>query len=146
MSVLYCDRHNLSYCGLRSRSFSVGYGASVLAMAVALTRACDLRLGATDRASLLAAAVAFYGARLGLFLLFREWTVPSKAEAIKKFDTSPRLKRIPLALGVSVFYAFMVSPLMYAARAPLNGNTVANAGVALAWAGAVMEAIADGKA
>jgi len=123
-------------------SFSVGYGFGVFAMALALWKQFQIGLSLSPL-SLLASAVMFYGIRLGTFLLVREWTVPSKAEVIKGFDKSPRLKRIPLAVSVSMFYAFMTSPLMYAARAAIDNSNVMKAGVALAWVGAVMEAVAD---
>lgn len=88
----------------------------------------------------------FYGIRLGSFLFIREYTVPSKQKAVKSFDKSPRLKRIPLALSVSIFYAFLTSPLMYAARNgadALSGSIVTKIGIALAWIGAIIEAVAD---
>jgi len=80
-------------------SFSVGYGYSVLAMGVALwsTFGTDLlaavRVGGSSSASLgpflLLTSILFYGFRMGSFLLFREFTVPSKHEQIKLFDKSP---------------------------------------------------------
>lgn len=127
-------------------SFSVGYGFSVMAMGIALFRTFEMgALGIRSPLFLMALSVIFYGARLGSFLLIREWTVPSKAKTIKEFDKAPRLKRIPLALSVSIFYAFMTSPLLYAARATganIHKNTML-VGVGLAWLGAGMEAIAD---
>eukprot|EP00591_Stephanopyxis_turris_P000913 CAMPEP_0195519298 /NCGR_PEP_ID=MMETSP0794_2-20130614/14564_1 /TAXON_ID=515487 /ORGANISM="Stephanopyxis turris, Strain CCMP 815" /LENGTH=348 /DNA_ID=CAMNT_0040648423 /DNA_START=148 /DNA_END=1194 /DNA_ORIENTATION=- len=134
-------------------SFSVGYGFSVFTMGIALTQIFNIGLLNASPLSLLAGAVMFYGARLGLFLLVREWTVQSKKEQVKEFDKSPRLKRIPLAVSVSIFYAFMTSPLMFAARAAGTGAVAAGAagdvvmkvGVALAWSGALVEAIADGQ-
>ena len=94
-------------------SFSVGYGFSVFAMGLALYN--QFQIGVSSSAlSLLATAVIFYGARLGSFLLLREFTVESKRDQLKSFDKTPRLKRIPLAIAVSMFYAFMTSPLMYA--------------------------------
>lgn len=126
-------------------SFSVGYGLSVFAMGLALLQTFQIGISASPL-SLLTMAVMFYGARLGGFLLLRELTVPSKAKQIKEFDKSPRLARIPLALSFSIFYAFLTTPLLYAARAaPLENNLVTNIGVALAWLGASLEAIADGQ-
>eukprot|EP00546_Thalassionema_frauenfeldii_P001975 CAMPEP_0178934466 /NCGR_PEP_ID=MMETSP0786-20121207/23880_1 /TAXON_ID=186022 /ORGANISM="Thalassionema frauenfeldii, Strain CCMP 1798" /LENGTH=254 /DNA_ID=CAMNT_0020612255 /DNA_START=156 /DNA_END=920 /DNA_ORIENTATION=- len=126
-------------------SFSVGYGFSVFAMGLALFQTFSIGISKSSL-SLLSLAVMFYGARLGSFLLLREWTVPSKAEQIKSFDKSSRLARIPLAVSVAIFYAFETSPLLYAARAAIgNTNVVMNTGVGLAWLGAVLEALADGQ-
>lgn len=126
-------------------AFSVGYGFSVFAMGLALLQTFSIGISKSPLL-LLAMAVLFYGARLGGYLLLREWTVPSRAEQVKSFDKTPRLKRIPFAVSVSIFYAFMTSPLLYAARAsPVENNLVMNIGVALAWAGAILEAIADGQ-
>jgi len=134
-------------------SFSVGYGYSIFAMAYAITRTFNINIGSVNSLSLLASTVMFYGARLGTYLLLREWTVPSKSKSIKEFDKTPRLKRIPLALAVSMFYAFMTCPLMYAARAVSLSETtfigkkavMMNVGAGLALLGAVMEAITDGQ-
>lgn len=128
-------------------SFSVGYGFSVLAMGVILMKEFNVALDLASPASLLTSAVLFYGARLGAFLLVREWTVPLKAKQLKEFDKSPPLKRLPLAIGVSMFYAFMTSPLLYALRAgtAFGSCTVAKVGIALAWFGAIVEALADGQ-
>mmetsp|Transcript_4336 Transcript_4336/g.6235 ORF Transcript_4336/g.6235 Transcript_4336/m.6235 type:complete len:339 (+) Transcript_4336:99-1115(+) len=125
-------------------SFSVGYGFSVFAMGLTVLRMFSIGVSISPL-SLLAMAVMFYGARLGGFLLLREWTVPSRAEKVKEFDTSPRLARIPLALSVSIFYAFLTTPLLYAARASETNSVVMNVGVALAWAGVILEALADGQ-
>ena len=125
-------------------SFSVGYGLSVFAMGLTIFQTFQIGFSLSPL-SLLASAVMFYGARLGTFLLLREFTVPSKKEQVKSFDKSPRLKRIPLALSVSLFYAFMTSPLMFAARASLEDSTIMKVGIAVAWLGAGMEAVADAQ-
>lgn len=130
-------------------SFSVGYGFSVAAMGVAVASTFGIGMTTASPLSLLAAGVVFYGTRLGSFLFLRELTVASKREQVKSFDKTPRLKRIPLAVSVSIFYAFMTSPLLYAARATASGlvldSPVTKVGVALAWAGAIMEAVADAQ-
>jgi len=149
-------------------SFSVGYGYSVLAMGVALwsTFGTDLlsavRVGGSSSATLgplvLLASILFYGFRMGSFLLFREFTVPSKHEQIKSFDKSPLLKQIPLpvAMIVSIYYAFKVTPVLYACRSAATATTTATAttvagtgsiitlaGAVIAWTGALIEAVAD---
>merc|ERR1712238_172144 len=92
--------------------------------------------------------------------LFREFTVKSKREQIKSFDKSPLLKRIPLAMSVSIFYAFEVTPVLYACRAAAaaaaataattvsatgtgTGAIITLAGAGIAWTGALLEAAAD---
>ena len=114
-------------------------------MGLAISSTFSVPLLSLSPLSLLSSVVMFYGARLAAFLLIREWTVPSKKEAMDSFDKSPRLKRIPLAISVSVFYAFLTSPLMYAARAGANATTgiLSKIGIIAAWTGAVIEAVAD---
>ena len=123
-------------------SFSVGYGLSVFAMGLSLYNQFNIGISNAPL-SLLATAVMFYGARLGSYLLIREWTVESKRDQLKTFDKTPRLKRIPMAIAVSMFYAFMTSPLMYAARSTLESNAVMKFGVGMTWFGAIMEAVTD---
>jgi steroid 5-alpha reductase family enzyme len=125
-------------------SFSVGYGFSVMAMGMALLRVFQ-PIAPVPLA--LVATTIFYGFRLGAFLAIRNASVPSKAEQMKNFDKSPRLLRIPLALGVALFYAFMTLPALYACRAgALEGipQQISITGTALAIIGAVLEAVADG--
>jgi len=148
-------------------SFSVGYGFSVFAMGLALLSVFGVDTLSTASASassasapplFLVAALLFYGFRLGSFLLLRELTVQSKQKQVKSFDKSPLLKRIPLAIGVSMFYAFMVTPVLYLCRSAAatattmtmtmtmpatNSITIALAGARIAWIGALMEAITD---
>lgn len=136
--------------------FSVGYGYSVFAMALFIAQSFGISLNlltpaggvTTNVASLLCAAVVFYGVRLGTHLVVREWTVPAKHKQMKDLDKSPRLKRLPFAVSVSLFYAFLTSPLLYAARAYTATNlvpvtVVTKVGVGLTWAGALIEALAD---
>lgn len=123
-------------------SFSVGYGFSVATMGLYTMKTFGIAPG-TSPLSLLALGVVFYGVRLGAFLLLREFSVASKKEQVKSFDKTPRLKRIPLALSVSLFYAFLTSPLLYAARASGLDHPLSHVGVGVAWTGAIVEAVAD---
>jgi steroid 5-alpha reductase family enzyme len=104
----------------------------------------DLRSSST----LLACAAAFYGFRLGSFLAIRNLVNTTKQKEVLAFEKTPRLKRIPFAVGVSLFYAFMTTPALYALRAPPATGTwashLAYGGVATAMLGAILEAIADG--
>eukprot|EP00957_Ditylum_brightwellii_P101475 7733046-Ditylum_brightwellii.AAC.1 len=99
---------------------------------------------------LLVSAILFYGIRLASFLLVRELTVPSKKKQLDAINKTPTLKRIPFAMSVSLFYAFMVTPALYLCRsssssAALTGKAlvISKVGTALAWFGAVTEAITD---
>lgn len=132
-------------------SFSVGYGFSVLSMSVACALAMRplipssiAQLTSANPSFLMLSAAVFYGLRLGSFLLMRELTVPSKAKSLKAMDKTPRPKRVILSANVSLFYALMTGPLMYALRSPVGrDNTVAMAGASMAWFGAILEAVAD---
>ena len=122
-------------------AFSVGYGFSVAATALYMMQA----FGATQNP--LVVAAAFYGLRLGSYLLQRLCVFPKKAAQLKEFDKSPPFQRVPLALSVSFFYAFMLTPVLYVLRASAAGdiasNPVLKVGTGMAWAGAILEAIAD---
>lgn len=160
-------------------SFSVGYGAAVAAMCSALVGIFGLPsplgraawytaagsssggggvLGGVTMApapQLLAYAGLIYGVRLASFLFLREVAVPSKREQIKKLDKTSRPARVPFAAAVGMFYAFMVSPVLYAIRSgaalscPFDVCTAATlgqvqwAGVILAFFGLAVEATAD---
>lgn len=89
-----------------------------------------------------------YGLRLASFIFLREQTVESKKKAFKDLDKSDPLKRIPLALGVSLLYAFMTSPALFALREPtlaagsaLEKVQLYSTGVSVF--GMILEAIAD---
>jgi steroid 5-alpha reductase family enzyme len=135
-------------------SFSVGYGFSVCIMALSLLAAYaplnDPLRASSSSSTLLACTAAFYGFRLGSFLAIRIFVNKTKQKEIREFEKTPRLKRIPFAVIVSLFYAFMMTPALYALRAPPapTGTTVASyiaySGVATAMCGAFLETIADG--
>lgn len=118
-------------------SFSVGYGYSVMAMAAILGKVFGF--------SPLVMAAAFYGCRLGSYLLLRNLISEEKAKQTKAFDKTPRLKRIPFAASVALFYSFLMTPALYAMRFAFAGsdNVALLAGTVIAWTGALLEAIAD---
>lgn len=128
-------------------SFSVGYGYSVMAMALTLLKTFA-PMDWKSSSHLLAVAAAVYGFRLGTFLSIRNIFNKSKGREMKNFDKTPRLQRIPFAVGVALFYSFMMCPAMYALRAPPDVGTIASkiaySGVGIAFTGALLEAIADG--
>jgi steroid 5-alpha reductase family enzyme len=122
---------------------SVGYGLTVATIGMALRSTFGVAPAGLEDA--MTAAVVFYGLRLSSFLLVRDlggWKPP-----VTRADTA-RVKRIPFALSLALFYAFMTTPVLYALRAPAVPGSVAGkiavAGTALAWFGAILEAVADG--
>mmetsp|Transcript_21728 Transcript_21728/g.47374 ORF Transcript_21728/g.47374 Transcript_21728/m.47374 type:complete len:325 (+) Transcript_21728:42-1016(+) len=132
-------------------AFTVGYGASVAVQSAALMASFGVPLLFTDKlapSALLANASLLHGIRLAAYLALRNATVPSKSKQMASMDKTPRLKRLPLALNVSLLYAFMVTPVLYALRG--NEEIIADhmdkkqmAGVAVAYLGLAIEAIAD---
>lgn len=132
-------------------AFTVAYGLSAAAMGWALRTAFGI-VGCGGPVGSLTAAMMAYGLRLSAHLLLRELTVPSKREQLASFDKTPRLKRIPFALSVGLFYGFMASPALFLCRASaaaggLSGTaaTAARIGGALAWFGLIVEAWTDGQ-
>jgi steroid 5-alpha reductase family enzyme len=51
--------------------------------------------------------------------------------------------RITFSASVSIFYAFLTTPVLYALRSTTTASDISNAGACLAWLGATLEAIAD---
>jgi steroid 5-alpha reductase family enzyme len=95
----------------------------------------------------LAVTTVIYGLRLAFYLLLREFSVDSKRKQVKSFDKMPRLQRTPLALSVSLLYAFMTSPALFALRGLVKTGTalekvqLVSTGVSVF--GMVLESIAD---
>lgn len=140
-------------------AFTVGYGLSVAVLGCALRSSFDVPWKLNDVStamslpSVLTASTIFYGVRLTSYLLLREWTGWKPKRAFSRKEPS-RLQRVPFALSLALFYAFMVSPVMYVLRrAPelttievVTASTswqVAWLGTGLAWMGAILEAVAD---
>jgi len=130
-------------------SFSVGYGVSVAAMALALLSSFDISCSTltSSAPAFLAVTTVIYGLRLAFYLLLREFSVDSKRKQVKSFDKMPRLQRTPLALSVSLLYAFMTSPALFALRGLVKTGTalekvqLVSTGVSVF--GMVLESIAD---
>jgi steroid 5-alpha reductase family enzyme len=121
---------------------SVGYGLTVAVIGMALRTIFGVAPAGLE--DVMTAAVVFYGLRLSSFLLLRDfggWKPPVTREE------PARIKRIPFAASLALFYAFMTTPVLYALRAPAVPGSVAGkiavAGTALAWFGALLEAVAD---
>ena len=138
-------------------SFSVGYGLSVAATALALLSSFTFTGGGVNLSiaglqslstpSILALTALVYGLRLGLYILVRERTVESKKKQFEDMNKTPVLKRTPLALGVSLLYAFMVSPVLFALRTTVESGSklelVQKFFTGVAAFGTVLEAVAD---
>eukprot|EP00569_Conticribra_weissflogii_P003237 CAMPEP_0171345448 /NCGR_PEP_ID=MMETSP0878-20121228/21605_1 /TAXON_ID=67004 /ORGANISM="Thalassiosira weissflogii, Strain CCMP1336" /LENGTH=294 /DNA_ID=CAMNT_0011848851 /DNA_START=238 /DNA_END=1125 /DNA_ORIENTATION=- len=137
-------------------SFSVGYGLSVATMAVALLLSFAFSGGnnisfsqINSIPSILALNALVYGLRLSGFLLTREYTVESKKKQFRDLDKTPRFKRTPLALGVSLLYSFMTSPLLFALRGVggvvpgSNAEKVQLVFTGISIFGMLLEAVAD---
>ncbi|KAL7533530.1 hypothetical protein ACHAXR_005292 [Thalassiosira sp. AJA248-18] len=136
-------------------SFSVGYGLSVAAMSLALLSSfaesssflslSQLKLASTP--TILATIALVYGLRLGGYILFRERTVESKKKQFDKLNTKPMLQRTPLALGVSLLYAFMVSPVLFALRGSVTAGSISQKVqlffTGMAAFGTILESVAD---
>lgn len=122
-------------------AFTVGYGFSTAAMGAALL--LHFRPPPTSLGALHAGCLVLYGVRLGLHLLVRELTVPEKAAQMKAMDGASRLQRVPFAASVSLLYAMMSSPVMFALQGGAASSPLAAAGVAMQWSGCILEATAD---
>lgn len=99
--------------------------------------------------TILAYTAAVYGLRLAAFIFARERSVESKKKVFDEIDAKQPsiLKRTPLALGVSLLYAFMVSPALFALRGSVESGSLSQkvqiffTGVAAF--GMLLESIAD---
>jgi len=132
-------------------SFSVGYGFSMAAMGLSLLFAFPgdggilAALKSGTPSYWLALSLVFYGLRLGGFILLRNATVPSKARTFKEMDRSSRPRRIPFAVTVAIFYAFLASPVLYTLRDSTQGVLLRKFGTSLAWMGFSLESFADAQ-
>lgn len=145
-------------------SFSVGYGLAIATMAMALLGSFPATATTTSTSfmtlakkvaadpSLIATITALlYGLRLSSFIYIRENSVESKRQQFEAMNKTPVLKRTPLALGVSLLYAFMMSPVLFALRASSTGSietgsmkhTIQWVSAGVATFGMLLESIAD---
>jgi steroid 5-alpha reductase family enzyme len=125
-----------SYC------FSVGYGAAVASMSLAIILSFGITVPRTAPELLLFASFV-YGIRLSTFLLVRMHSVKNMRAQAKATEKSHRIKFLILAVILSGLYACMVSPVLFLLRDDASLKTLQWTGVALAYAGLVLEAIAD---
>jgi steroid 5-alpha reductase family enzyme len=125
--------------------FEAGYGASVGVMSLALLVAFHDDVLRHPRISLLALAAVLYGMRLASFLLYREFSVPKMDRQTKEFDQKSKTLVLPLIVILAVFYACMVSPILFAFRSNVDSmkTLLEGMGVILAYLGLMMETVAD---
>jgi steroid 5-alpha reductase family enzyme len=139
--VAICTVMPLSLFGRKSFAFSVGYGASIGAMALALLCSFDTRTPDV----MICYGTFIYGVRLASFLLWRRAKVKGMAAQTRTFDEKPALKLIPLITFLGVLYAFMVSPVLFLLRDKHdhNSNGVTWLGLITLYTGLWVEAVAD---
>jgi len=133
-------------------AITIGYGLSVAAMGLVLNE--TFKPPVTSIGGFLTTVVIAYGIRLASYLFLRQSA--GYKPKIKREDPA-RIKRVPFALSLALFYAFMTCPTMYVLRAQLYDVFGSNGGGAIwkfrtAWAGAivgafgmVLEALADAQ-
>jgi steroid 5-alpha reductase family enzyme len=91
-----------------------------------------------------------YGLRLGLYLSFREGRTAYRRELqdVKNRGSDiGLLKKAAIWVGVAVLYVMMISPVLYRARADIDGrysiSALAWSGTAVMTAGLLLEGLAD---
>jgi steroid 5-alpha reductase family enzyme len=117
---------------------SVAYGFSVFAACLTLFNLFPM--DPASSASLLVKACMFYGMRLGGFLLLRDMT----RKHTSSINNGSIMSRVIFSLSVSLFYAFLTTPALYALRGP-SSSLISLAGANLAWFGAILEGVADAQ-
>jgi steroid 5-alpha reductase family enzyme len=137
--------------------FSVGYAASVATMTIGIMFAFDVSVAAAKIHSpqeYLVQAAFWYGLRLSSFLALREVTVVRMRKQTEGLQKYPPARMMLLATVMGIVYAFMVSPVLFAMRGTNQEDSsgrdenklktaVVWIGVALAYIGLILEAVAD---
>lgn len=99
----------------------------------------------TGLAAAHAAAFIFYGARLILFLLYREICLPVSVHQMAQREATlkERLKRAPVILGCAFLYFCMAAPLRVTALSAPTLGPLAAAAIAMMWIGISLAAVGD---
>ena len=126
--------------------FSVGYGLSSAAAGAAV-----LASGAVGAGPVAAAAgggLVAYGLRLAAFLYWRQNAWPEWKERAAKAPEARAKNLLAPVLGCSALYCLMCSPALWLLRAGAGAGgaslpPLALFGVAVQWAGLVIEGVAD---
>ena len=134
----------------QSYAFVVGCGLSMVTISLAMMSAFDiwkpisrLSSGNCRPAHLLIYASLVHGFRMASMAILRDVTAGSDPTLTgDNGDTSlgplTWLKRIPLAISVSVLYAVMMSPVLYALRGAASGGATDNKSPVIDWIGVVV--------
>lgn len=126
-----------------ANSFTVGYGAAVASMSLAMILSFGIVVPRTPPELLLFASFV-YGIRLAIFLTVRWLSVKSYGKAFKQMEGWSPLLGLSLVVPLSGLYACMVSPVLFLLRADnASLKTLQWTGVVLAFGGLALEAIAD---
>jgi len=131
--------------------FSLAYGLS--AILVATTVIAQTAMPLNYLAMLHSGGLAVWGSRMFFFLWRRLIKGKGYKDKFKALDKTPRLKRLPLILSTSLFYALLMSPAPYFASSAAatcglwnwgsSSSLVSSAGLTLMAYGFWVEALAD---
>ena len=131
----------------QSYAFVVGCGVSLITMSLAIMSAFGLwppTKGFSGNkckpAYLLICACLIHGFRMASMAILRDVTSGADPTLSEKDDGTSIcpmtwLKRIPLAINVSVLYAVMISPVLYALRGAVNASPTQKKSPLIAWIG-----------
>jgi steroid 5-alpha reductase family enzyme len=130
---------------------TVGYGLSIAMIALLLRNIFTITPYCI--ADCINYAALFYGIRLALYLLIRDISgfQPNTTSTTSTNINIGRIQRIPFAIFLSLFYALMMTPMLYTLRNPIIKTTpidcwksyIGWTGCSIAWFGVLIEAIAD---
>ncbi len=126
---------------------NIGYAFSIVAVAV--VSLILLRTNATLLTVLLAAGIAFWGLRLGIFVTKRELSKgyeKERARIDKEYGGITLPIKFAIWVSVSVLYLMMVSPLLFSLESPMvsvAATVFQIIGFVLMAGGLILEGIAD---
>ena len=126
---------------------NIGYAFSIVAVAV--VSLILLRTNATLLTVLLAAGIAFWGLRLGIFVTKRELSKgyeKERARIDKEYGGITLPIKFAIWVSVSVLYLMMVSPLLFSLESPtvsVAATVFQIIGFVLMAGGLILEGIAD---
>jgi steroid 5-alpha reductase family enzyme len=137
-------------------SISVGYGAAIATQSLVLMSAFQVSLipssfrddsSTWSLSQLLVLATLLYGVRLMSYLLMRTFSVKSMEQQGARAEGMSRIKATILGVVVSILYAFMELPVVYALRvgaARGTGRRVLQiCGLLTCYLGLIVETVAD---
>ena len=131
----------------QSYAFVVGCGVSLVTMSLAMMSTFglwpptkSLSGNKCKPAYLLICACLVHGFRMASMAILRDVTSGADPTLVEKDDGAvicpvTWLKRIPLAINVSVLYAVMISPVLYALRGAVNAGSTQKKSPPIDWIG-----------